>query len=97
MISEQCFGEGIAIGTTKSKQGSMLTMLMSFKKQYDANTALESVFPSLVAEYPDYYQGQGLRDHCQAIHDYTRKTSLLALMSAAYEVIPEGCDLNLMW
>ena len=58
-----------SIGVTKGKWGSLVAAMMEFKKHYDANTALEEVMPDLVAAYPDSYEGLGLQDLAQRMHD----------------------------
>ncbi|OBQ50098.1 Orn/Lys/Arg family decarboxylase [Halodesulfovibrio spirochaetisodalis] len=77
-----------SIGTTKAKQGTLLTALLKFKEHYDANTSLQEIFPDLVKEYPDHYSDKGLRDHCDAIHVYYKKYDMLGIMHDAFEVIP---------
>ena len=47
---------------TKGKWGTLLTTLIKFKEDYDANKSLELVFPHLVANAPDRYAKMGLRD-----------------------------------
>jgi lysine decarboxylase/arginine decarboxylase len=43
--------------------------MIKLKELYDSNAALSDVFPDLVATYPEKYQNQSLKDHCQAIHN----------------------------
>ncbi|SIO27976.1 Orn/Lys/Arg family decarboxylase [Halodesulfovibrio marinisediminis] len=77
-----------SIGTTKAKQGTLLTALLKFKECYDANTPLSEVFPDLVKQYPHVYKSLGLREHCDAIHAYYKEHNLLGKMHDAFEIIP---------
>ena len=75
-------------GTTKGKQGTLVTELFKFKKLYDSNAALVDVLPELVALYPEKYQKKGLKDHCHAMHNYIRNNELLEKMCQAFEAKP---------
>jgi lysine decarboxylase/arginine decarboxylase len=77
-----------SLGTTKGKQGTLVTELFRFKKLYDSNASLIDVFPELVALYPEKYQKQGLKDHCHAMHNYIRNNELLEKMCQAFEAKP---------
>lgn len=77
-----------SIGTTKSKQGALLIELSHFKELYDANTPMKDVFPKLCHENPGFYDNEGLRDHCQRMHQEIQQLDLLHKMNDAFEVIP---------
>jgi lysine decarboxylase/arginine decarboxylase len=77
-----------SLGTTRGKQGTVLAELFKFKELYDANAALEDLFPDMVKKYP-VYMNNGLQDHCRAMHSYFSRTSILEKMQAAFDVIPE--------
>ncbi|MEG0135299.1 MAG: Orn/Lys/Arg decarboxylase N-terminal domain-containing protein [Cetobacterium sp.] len=76
------------IGTTQTKQEALIQALIEFKKDYDNNTPLECIFPKLVTLFPEYYSNQGLKDHCQIMHNYIKKSKLLDFMDKAFEIIP---------
>ena len=78
-----------SLGTTRAKQGTLLAELFHFKEAFDHNAPLKAVFPELVDAHPEHYAGQTLKEHCQAMHDYIRKSRLLTLMQQAFEVIPD--------
>lgn len=78
-----------AIGTTVSKQEALIEALIAFKKDYDKNTPLVEIFPDLVAQAPEKYGTQGLKDHCQQMHEYIRDSKLLDSLDRAFEIIPE--------
>ncbi len=77
-----------SIGTTLTKQEALVQGLIDFKKDYDLNTSLESIFPELVESYEEKYSGKGLRDHCQDMHEYIRDSKLLDFMDKGFELIP---------
>lgn len=78
-----------SLGTTKGKQGTLVAGLFRFRELYKANAPLETVFPGLVRDHPARYRGQGLRDHCQEMHEYIRAQGLLGTMVASSRVIPD--------
>lgn len=77
-----------SMGTTKGKQGTLVAELFKFKKLYDTNAPLVDVFPELVAMYPQKYQNKGLKDHCQAMHQFIKDNGLLQKMKQAFEARP---------
>ncbi|WP_281614514.1 Orn/Lys/Arg decarboxylase N-terminal domain-containing protein [Flammeovirga sp. SubArs3] len=77
-----------SFGTSKGKQGELLSALLNFKKDYDNNTSLEVVFPNLLEE-SDKYQGMGLKDLCDAMHHFYKENNFLAEMQKAFENLPE--------
>lgn len=78
-----------SLGTTKAKQGSLLTALFKFKQLFDSNAPLEVAAPKLVASYPEKYKNVTLKEHCLAMHNYIVKHHLLDTMDKAFEVVPE--------
>ena len=78
-----------SLGTTEAKQSTLFAELLRFKKDYDNNTSLDKVFPELVKKYPQKYKGVGLKDHCNDIHTYFKKHSILDKMQKAFQVIPD--------
>ena len=57
-------------GLESSKAGTLLSALVKFKQLHDENAPLEEVIPLLVARYRARYEGIGLRDLCQEMHDF---------------------------
>lgn len=78
-----------SMGTTKAKQGSLLAGLLKFKEVYDDNALLSIVQPDLVKRFPEAYEKVGIKDHCNAIHQYYKEHKLLDKMQAAFQVIPD--------
>jgi lysine decarboxylase/arginine decarboxylase len=78
-----------SLGTTRAKQGALLSGLLGFKALYDDNAPLREAMPDLYAASPKAYEGVGLKEHCQGIHEHFRDNDLLGLMQAAFQVIPD--------
>jgi lysine decarboxylase/arginine decarboxylase len=78
-----------SLGTTKGKQGTLLAELFRFRELYKANAPLGNVFPQLADDYPARYRTQGLRDHCQEMHEYIRARGLLEAMVRSSHIIPD--------
>ncbi|MES1935763.1 Orn/Lys/Arg decarboxylase N-terminal domain-containing protein [Salinisphaera hydrothermalis] len=77
-----------SIGITRGKWGSLLAELFEFKALFDANAAVEDVFPALYAENASVYAGLGLRDLCRRMHDLIAQHHALRLMQDIYTTIP---------
>jgi len=78
-----------SIGITKGKWGSLVAAMMEFKKRYDANAPLEEVMPELVAAYPGIYEGVGLQDLAQRMHEEIARSGLLRNMDQAFTLLPD--------
>ena len=66
-----------SIATTEGQQKALVAGLARFKKLYDENAPLSEVFPELVESYPETYAGVGLKDHCQAMHEYIQESKMM--------------------
>ncbi len=77
------------IGTTKGKWGSLGAGYMHFKELYDANAPLTVALPDLVASYPERYQGLGLRELADQMHEAMRKHNILSILDRAFNDLPE--------
>ena len=77
-----------SIGVTKGKWGSLVSALIEFKRDYDANTRLAHVLPELVEADPKAYGELGLRDLSRAMFAAMREHRLPELMSKAYDTQP---------
>jgi arginine decarboxylase len=103
IVTEYLMGKGIvcektdyysflllnSLGTTEAKQGTLLSALMRFKDLYDADAPLIKVFPDLVNANPEYYEGVGLKKHCNDIHGYWKGHQILEMMQDAFQIIPD--------
>ena len=50
-----------SFGITKGKWGTLVTALLDFKRDYDANVPLEQAIPRLTASNPERYGAMGLK------------------------------------
>jgi arginine decarboxylase len=76
-------------GITKGKWGTLLTALLDFKRDYDANTPLEQSIPRLVDSRPDRYGNMGLRDLANEMFEQLRSSRQTRCMSEAFSTLPE--------
>jgi len=78
------------IGITKGRWNTLISQLQRFKDAYDANLPLSQAMPGFAAGYPRY-NGTGLRDLCQGIHDFYRAHDLARLTTDMYtsDLVPE--------
>ena len=77
-----------SIGMTKAKWGTLLTTLIKFKEDYDANRPLADVFPHLVANHPQAYAAMGLRDLSDAMFEHYRGSGQLQHLQHAFSSLP---------
>jgi len=76
-------------GVTEGKSGTLLAKLAAFHDLYERNAPLAEVLPTLVARYPGAYQGQGLRELCDAMHAFLVKNAISKQVVDIYETLPE--------
>lgn len=58
----------ITPGIEKNKAGTMLSEILRFKELFDSNALMEEMYPELTSEFPDLYQGKGVKNIAQVIH-----------------------------
>ena len=78
-----------SIGMTKAKWGTLLTTLIKFKEDYDANVGLDVILPSLVAAFPDRYATMGLRDLSDEMFDHYRQSGQMHHLQQAFSTLPD--------
>jgi len=78
-----------SMGITRGKWSTLVTELLNFKDLYDANAPLHRAIPPLVEAHPAAYEGMGLRDLCQRIHQTYRDDNLPRAQSEMYTTLPE--------
>lgn len=87
IIVEKCglysFFIMFTIGITKGRWNTMVTELQQFKDSYDTNMRLWRCMPEFVSKYPRY-EGLGLRDLCQQIHDVYARHNVARLTTEMY-------------
>ncbi|MEN6610192.1 MAG: Orn/Lys/Arg decarboxylase N-terminal domain-containing protein [Methanoregulaceae archaeon] len=78
-----------SIGITKGKWGTLITELFEFKRLYDENTPLETVFPDLTKSHPEKYAGKTLQDLVREMHGFKKKHRMCELLQQAFSLLPE--------
>lgn len=93
IIVEKCglysFFIMFTIGITKGRWNTLVTELQQFKDCYDTNMPLWRCMPEFVVKRPRY-EGMGLRDLCNKIHDVYAQHDVARLTTKLYlsEMIP---------
>jgi arginine/lysine/ornithine decarboxylase len=77
-----------SIGVTKGKWGTLVSTLLDFKRDYDANAPLENVLPTLIAAHPQRYRGMGLRTLCDTMFRAMSELRTTESMSRAFSTLP---------
>lgn len=78
-----------SMGITKGKWSTLLTELLEFKRHYDGNTPLSNCLPSVGAADALRYQGIGLRDLCDQLHDCYRVNATAKQLKRLFTRLPE--------
>jgi len=77
-----------SFGITKGKWGTLVTALLDFKRDFDANLPLERVLPRLATTYPDRYGTMGLRDLADEMFDQLRSARQTHWLAKAFSTLP---------
>lgn len=77
-----------SIGVTKGKYGTLISALLHFKDDYDANAALSEVLIKTAAAAPERYACMGLRDLADEMFSQMMETDQLRLQEAAFSSLP---------
>ena len=80
-----------SFGITKGKWGTLVTALLDFKKDYDANTPLEHTIPRLTQANPARYGAMGLHDLADEMFDQLRSAKQTQWLSRAFSTLPLAC------
>ncbi|WP_110970807.1 Orn/Lys/Arg family decarboxylase [Pseudomonas huaxiensis] len=78
-----------SMGITKGKWSTLLTELLEFKRNYDANTDLLQSLPCVAAQDAQRYCGMGLRDLCDQLHACYRSNATAKQLKRLYTRLPE--------
>ncbi|NER65943.1 lysine decarboxylase [Pseudomonas sp. MAFF212427] len=78
-----------SMGITKGKWSTLLTELLEFKRNYDANTALLQSLPCVAQLDPVRYHGMGLKDLCEQLHACYRSNATAKQLKRLYTRLPE--------
>jgi arginine decarboxylase len=79
-----------SIGVTRGKWGTLLTNLLAFKRDYDANRPVAHSLPEIAAANPGRYGSIGMRDLGDELFEYLRENRPAEVLNAAYETLPEA-------
>ncbi|MCA9159003.1 MAG: arginine/lysine/ornithine decarboxylase [Planctomycetales bacterium] len=71
------------IGITKGRWNTLLSALQQFKDDYDRNLAIWKILPEFAQQYPQY-EGVGLKNLCQQIHDAYKKHDIARVTTEMY-------------
>lgn len=77
-----------SVGITKGKWGTLINVLIEFKKHYDSNTPLSVCLPDLAASHVESYAGMGMKDLCNEMFAYMKTSQMDKLQAAAFSHIP---------
>jgi arginine/lysine/ornithine decarboxylase len=78
-----------SIGVTKGKWGTLLNMLLEFKRDYDRNARLSEVLPELANAHPEAYGSLGLRDLADKMFAHLKKSKQTEWLAKAFSTLPE--------
>ena len=62
--------------------------MFEFKRDYDSNTPLERVIPSLAADYPERYKGMGLKDLADEMFAAMKELGTTKALAAGFAELP---------
>jgi arginine decarboxylase len=65
-----------SIGVTKGKWGTLMSVLLDFKGDNDANLPLEQCLPDLMATTPATYAGMGLKDLADRMFKHMKESRM---------------------
>jgi arginine decarboxylase len=77
-----------SIGITKGKWGTLLTNLLAFKRDYDANRPVAQSLPEIAAQHPSRYGKVGMHELGDELFEYLRENRPSEVLNAAYETLP---------
>jgi arginine decarboxylase len=77
-----------SIGVTKGKWGTLLTNLLAFKRDYDANRPVAQSLPEIAAQHPERYGKVGMHELGDELFEYLRENRPSEVLNAAYETLP---------
>lgn len=78
-----------SMGITKGKWGTLISVMLDFKQDYDANRALVECLPKLVAADPARYGRMGLKDVSDRMFDYMRRSRFEKWQDTAFGTLPD--------
>jgi arginine/lysine/ornithine decarboxylase len=79
-----------SFGITKGKWGTLVTALLDFKRDYDANAPLEQTIPKLTASHRERYGTMGLRDLADEMFDQLKRAKQTHWLAEAFSTLPDA-------
>lgn len=79
-----------SIGVTKGKWGTLVNVLLEFKKLYDQNAPLSQSIPSLARNYPERYGSMGLKDLSDEMFNGMKENNMDRWQAAAFGELPRA-------
>lgn len=78
-------------GLERSKAGTLLAELVSFKRLFDSGAGVEEVLPGLCEEHPGRYDGMGIRELAQGLHELLVEHDAKSLQKGQFQLehLPE--------
>ncbi|MBH0054423.1 lysine decarboxylase [Salinibacterium sp. SWN139] len=77
-----------SIGVTRGKWGTLLSTIIKFKQDVDANVSLETALPGVFRCAPDRYAGMGLRDLAEEMHAAMTTNHQLQRLHDGFDTLP---------
>ena len=78
-----------SMGISEGKWGTLLDLLVQFKKAYDSNTPLVKLFPELVQGREERYKNLGVKDLGVEMFNYLKENNLGEYLNEAYSNLPK--------
>jgi arginine decarboxylase len=77
-----------SVGITRGKWGTLISTLLAFKRDWDANVPLAAALPDVLAADRRRYAGLGLRDLGEQMWEHMRKERPAQALEAAFAELP---------
>jgi arginine decarboxylase len=77
-----------SVGITRGKWGTLISTLLAFKRDWDANVPLATALPGVLAAGPRRYAGLGLRDLGEQMWSQMREARPGRALEAAFAELP---------
>ena len=77
-----------SMGVTKGKSGTLLAALFEFKRCLRRQPAPGAGVPGLTRDYPERYQGMGLKDLADEMHQHYRARDMAKIVKKVYDTLP---------
>ena len=77
-----------APGVSTTRTAQLLRVLHDFKWEYADNSPVSKWFADIAAQYPHRYDGMGLADLCQQMHDFLRERDIMRRTMEMYTQLP---------